>query len=263
MPSKLLLHEFESKQALAFPQNLPKVATGINKDSVILLYTSLCRDHGIFNQVSTTTKGEALQFPQHHQLILTCMMRPSLDLQYQVQDLLIENVLVFIIKDHEQYLSSQDLMNLKQVSELYNEMILDILKLRLIEFLSLETPRLDYAEQQSIYPEDRLTLATAGLIYYGLHPGMLVRYLKGEYVGETRDPDQVLHEVLSCINVEDANHIRRVLTQGCPAKLILEEESSNKLLVIKKGNQQTFLAHPEVAAKTMNKEECYSHLIAL
>jgi hypothetical protein len=51
--------------------------------------------------------------------------------------------------------------------------------------------------------------------------------------------------------------------QGCLSKLVLEEESSNKLSVIKKGNQQTPLAHLEVAAKTMNKEECYSHLITL
>jgi hypothetical protein len=262
MPLKPSLHEFESKQALAFPQNLPKVATGINKDSVILFYTSSCQDHGIFNQVSTTKKGEALQYPQHHKFILNCMMRPSLDLQYQVWDLSIKFLLLLIIKDHEQYLSSQDLMNLKQVSELYNEIVLDVLKLRSIDLLSLETPRLYYAEQQSIFP-DRVTLATAGLIFYELHPGMLVRYLRGEYVWETRDPDQVLHKVLSCINAEDANHIRRILTLGCPAKLILEEEFSNKLLVIKKGNQQTFLAHPEVAAKRMNKEEHYSHLIAL
>ncbi len=153
-------------------------------------------------------------------------------------------------------------MNLKQASELYNEMILDILELRLVDFLSLKYPRLDYAEQQSICP-DRVTLAITGLIYYGLHPGMLVRYLKGKYVGESRDQDRVLHKVSSCINAEDANHIRRILSQGCPVKPILEEESSNKLSVIKKGNQQTFLAHPEVAAKTMNKEERYSHLIAL
>ncbi len=72
-------------------------------------------------------------------------------------------------------------MNLKQVSELYNEIVLDVLKLRSIDLLSLETPRLYYAEQQSIFP-DRVTLATAGLIFYELHPGMLVRYLRGEYV---------------------------------------------------------------------------------
>ncbi len=130
-----------------------------------------------------------------------------------MQEPLIKNVLVFIIKDHEEYLSSQDLMNLKQVSEFYNVMILDILELRLVDFSSLKNPSLDYAEQQSICP-DRVMLATAGLIFYGLHPGMLVRYLKGEYVGESRDPDRVLHNVLSCINAEDVNHIRRILTQG-------------------------------------------------
>jgi len=69
--------------------------------------------------------------------------------------------------------------------------------------------------------------------------------------------------VSSHISIEDANHIKRILTLGCPAKLVLEEESSNKLSVIKKGNQQTFLAHPEVAVKTMNKEEQNSHLIVL
>jgi hypothetical protein len=106
-------------------------------------------------------------------------------------------------------------------------------------------------------------LTTAGLVHYGLHPGMFIRYLKGEYVGESRDPDQILCKVLSRISKEDAIHIRRILMQGCSARLVLEEKSKNKLSVIKKGNQQTFLAHPEFAAKTMNKEERYSHLIAV
>ena len=92
---------------------------------------------------------------------------------------------------------------------------------------------------------------------------MLVRYLKGEYIGESRDHVRVLNKVSLRISIEDANHIKRILTLSCPAKLVLGEESSNKLSVIKKGNQQTFLAHPEVAVKTMNKEERYSHLIPL
>jgi len=35
----------------------------------------------------------------------------------------------------------------------------------------------------------------------------------------------------------------------------------NKLAVIKKGDQQTFEAHPEVVTKTMNKEEKNSHVL--
>jgi hypothetical protein len=114
-------------------------------------------------------------------------------------------------------------------------MISDVLELRSVDFLSLKNPRLNYAEQQNICHQ-RVLLATTDLIYYGLHPGMLIRYLKGEYVGESQDQDQVLREVLSCISAEDANHIRRTLMQGCPAKLILKEESLNKLSVIKRGN---------------------------
>ena len=189
-------------------------------------------------------------------------MRPSLNLQYRVKDLSIENVLVFIIKNHEAYLSSQDITSLMQVNTLFEEMISDVIELRSVDFSPLKNPRLNYADQQSICP-NRVTLATAGLIYYGLHPGMLVRYLKGEYVGESRSYVRVLDEVSDRINSEDADHIKRILTLGCPAKFVLEEESSNKFSVIKKGNQPTFLANPEVAVKTMNKEEQYSHLIAL
>jgi len=134
---------------------------------------------------------------------------------------------------------------------LFKEMILDVIELRSIDFSPLKIPRLNYADQQSICPH-QVSLATAGLIHYGLHPGMLVRYLKGDYVGESRHHIRVLNKVSSHISIEDANHIKSL---GCPAKLVLEEESSNKLSVIKKGNQQTFLAHPEVANKTMNKEE--------
>ncbi len=141
-------------------------------------------------------------------------------------------------------------------------MISDVLKLRSADFLSLNNLRFDYADQLSIC-QTRVLLATARLIHYGLHPRMFTRYLKGEYMGESRDLDWILREVLSCISKEDVIHIRRILTQGCPARLVLEEESKNKLSVIQKGIQQTFLAHPEVAAKTMNKEERYSHLIAV
>ena len=118
-------------------------------------------------------------------------------------------------------------------------MISDVIELRSIDFSPLKIPRLNYADQQSICPH-RVSLATAGLIHYGLHPGMLVRYLKGEYVGESRDYVRVLNEVSSRISIEDANHIKRILTLGCPAKLVLEEESSNKLSVMKKETNRLF-----------------------
>jgi hypothetical protein len=45
------------------------------------------------------------------------------------------------------------------------------------------------------------------LVRYGLHPGMLIRYLKGEYVGESRRVPQILQTVSPHISKDNANHI--------------------------------------------------------
>ena len=63
---------------------------------------------------------------------------------------------------------------------------------------------------------------------------MLIRYLNSEYVGESRDVRQILREVSPDISSEDAAHIKRVITQGCPIYLDFEEEPENKLAVIRK-----------------------------
>ena len=64
--SKPSVQELEFNQALAFPPNLPKVASGIDKDSIISSYTNSCKKLGVSNQVSTTKRGEVLHHPPHH-----------------------------------------------------------------------------------------------------------------------------------------------------------------------------------------------------
>jgi hypothetical protein len=94
-----------------------------------------------------------------------------------------------------------------------------------------------------------------------MHPGMLLRYLKGKYTVESRNVDAILEKVVPYIEPEDAEHIHQIITQGCPSQLDFDENTMNKLAVIKKGNQQTFEEHPEVVEKTMNKEENNSHVL--
>jgi hypothetical protein len=106
-------------------------------------------------------------------------------------------------------------------------------------------------------------MATAAMIHYGLHPGMLIRYLKGEYVGEHRDVLAILEAVLLHISENDVNHIRQILMQGCPSKLILGKPNTMNNKMIAQGNQQTFQLYPEFVTKTMNKEEKNSHLISV
>jgi hypothetical protein len=104
-------------------------------------------------------------------------------------------------------------------------------------------------------------LATAGMIYYSLHPGMLIRFIKGEYIGENRNVPQVLNDVLPYIDAVDAEHIERILSMGCPSIIDFEESSEMKATIIEKGNQATFKMYPDIVKKTMNKEDRNSHLL--
>jgi hypothetical protein len=178
-------------------------------------------------------------------------------------DLSLNNVIMLIVKNHEQYdFLGEDLLNLSKVDKLYGNMIKDVLHLRSKNFSELKKPRFNYAAQLSISPE-QVELTMACCIHYGLHPGMLVCFIKGEYVGESRDAEPILREVSPHISCEDATHIKRILTQGCPSYIDFEEESENKLAVIWKGNQHTFVQYPEVTAKAMIKKEKNNHVLPL
>jgi len=121
-------------------------------------------------------------------------MKPSLNHQYRVSDLCLDNVIVKLVKSPESFLTNEDVMNLSKVNSLYREMIHDVIDLRLIDFTKMKEPRIGYAEQTAIDPT-RVDMATACAIHYSLHPGMVIRYLKGKYLGENRDVNQILSDV--------------------------------------------------------------------
>jgi hypothetical protein len=188
-------------------------------------------------------------------------MKPSLDLYYQAKDPHFDNVVIFVVKWlGVLYLTANNLESLRSLNKHYRAMIDDVQRLQFVDFLPLKMPRLDYAEQTSISSK-RVDLATACVIHYGLDLGMVIRYLKGKYVGESQDADAVLLEVSPHINSKDCEHIKQIIDQGCPSHLDFEEDYENKHYVLQKGNQQTFRQHPEVTAKTMNKEEKNSHVL--
>jgi hypothetical protein len=95
--------------------------------------------------------------------------------------------------------------------------------------------------------------------------GMFTRYLIGEYTGDSRDVKKVLTKVEPHVHVDNKGlrHVKCILMQGFPSCLVYEEKSANTLAAIQKSNQHTFLQHPEVVTKTMNKEEKYSHVLPL
>ena len=189
-------------------------------------------------------------------------MKPSRNLQYRVKDLRFDNIVVFLLKNQASYLSVDDMENIQKISKMHRNMVEDVLRLRGIDFSNVKLPRYDYAEQTKI-SQERVDLATACAIHYGLNTGMVVRYLKGEYVGESRNSTRILEKVSPYIDEVDCEHIKWIINQGCPSHIDFEENYDNKHMVLRKGNQQTFLQFPEVTAKAMNKEEKNSHVIAL
>ena len=175
--------------ALALIPDQFKVSAGINKNLILSEYQEFCIEKGYSNQVYTVVKGKTSQimaYPTHHHLIADCKMKPSMNLYYRVKDLHFENVVIFLIKWHKLYLTDEDLDNMRNLSKMYREMIDNVLRLRHMNFLTLKFPRFDYADQIKISNE-RVNLATTCAIHYGLHTGMVIQNLKGEYVGESRD----------------------------------------------------------------------------
>ncbi len=118
---------------------------------------------------------------------------------YQVQALWFENVIGIIIKPIKGYLSNTCIEKLHCLSRLFNEMTTDVCRLWNLDFSKLSEPRIGYADQLNIQAS-HVNLATTGMIYYLLHPGMLLQYVKGEYVGESRDVSQIINDVLPYIN---------------------------------------------------------------
>ncbi len=151
--------------------------------------------------------------------------------------------------------------DIQKISKMHQDIVDNILQLRGIDFSKVKPPRYDYANQTKILHEI-VDLATACAIHYGLNTGMVVQYLKGEYIGESRDVNNILNKVSPYIDKVDCKHIKRIINQGCPSHINFEEDYDNKHMVLRKGNQQTFCQFPEVTTKAMNKEKENSHVLA-
>ncbi len=127
--------------------------------------------------------------------------------------------------------------------------------------ISAYTKEHAYGKQADVSKE-RVGLATAYAIHYGLNTGMVIHYLNGEYyTGKSRNADAILAVVSPYIVREDCKHIKQIIHQGCPSYLDFKETYKNKHQVLWKGNQQTFFQYPKVTAKVMNKEERNSHVL--
>jgi hypothetical protein len=124
-----------------------------------------------------------------------------------VDDPSLKNVIVILIKDVISILCDEEILHMRYLSKLFNEVIVDVLRLRILDFLPLLVPQIGYATQESI-SQICMDFATVRMIHYGLHPGMLIWYLKGEYTGKNSDIAGIIAKVSPYISKDDTVHIK-------------------------------------------------------
>lgn len=189
-------------------------------------------------------------------------MRPSRDKYYRVDELTIYNVITTVIKEFISSFSERDILNLSAINRDFSTMIPKVVRWLSVDFSSLRAPRIDYESQTEI-SHHRVDMASAAMVFFGLDPGRFVRWMAGEFMGDGRDVDKILATIKPHIPIDDYNQVKRILTQGCPAQFQFDEKLRNKLMMIKRGNSKNFVENPDLVRKTMNKEERYSHVVAL
>ncbi len=156
-----------------------------------------------------------------------------------VSDAILDNGIIELLKHSKSFLTDKEITRLSKVNSLYQEMIHDVVQLRNLDFSQLQEPRIGYAKQTAI-KQSLVDMATACAIHYSLHPGMMIRYAKGEYIGENRDVTQILRDVSPHVDGTNVVHIKWILNQGCPTRISFEETTAMKASIIMKENQQHF-----------------------
>jgi hypothetical protein len=136
-PKKATSKEIECLQHAVLALERKKI-TSVDKNAIINEYKNSClQEHGLSGPVTSSKKGEPTNFPTDYptiaQLVRDCTMKPSLDHQYMVDDPSLKNVIVVLIKDVDSILSNGKIWQLRSLSKLFNEVIVDVLRLRTLD----------------------------------------------------------------------------------------------------------------------------------
>ena len=160
-------------------------------------------------------------------------MRPEANKYYNTWYIKFHNVLVLVLN---MFLGIADLFALSCVNKLMRRTVPHMHRLVKLNWRPLLEPRLD-CESQTCIDMNIVYMGMALAIRSGLDPGKNVRTMNGEYIGAWRNVEKVLAAVAPVISDGEYQHIKQILTQGCPFELIFEEQESSKLQMLRRGNK--------------------------
>ncbi|KAL7525949.1 hypothetical protein ACHAWF_001576 [Thalassiosira exigua] len=140
-------------------------------------------------------------------------------------------------------------------------MVTEVPKRKGRDFSALQCAMEDYAEQEEI-SNMRVQELTACAVHFGLDFGLVAWYLGGEYTRAWCNAPEILAAAAPHVEASTLEHMRRILTKGCPAKFNWEEPAKNKQAFLERGNNPSVAKYQQETDKTMNKEEHNSHVMA-
>ena len=164
-------------------------------------------------------------YPTKSQLIKSVKFgKPDRDHAFDSEKVF-ETVSVFLFKSG--FLAASDTVNLKAC-----RVDLEILENMIrwshnVDFSPLRQTTDRYRVQENI-SDNRMHLLAACAIHYDLHIPSVIRYLGGEYIGQHLE----VSTTIDCLRRHDCpetiiNDLERVLTKGCPAKLVADDTRKN------------------------------------
>ena len=236
------------------------IVSGTDQKKRILDTYQALYGEGFSESIVVAKKGK-----HHHNETLShssARMRPSNDKKYSVMEITLYNIITIVINNSKHLLDDQDILNIQLVNKDFSTFIPKVIRWMKVDFTSLKQPRIEYESQEAIDPH-RVEMANALMVHCGLDPGKAVRYLDGEFTGANRDVHAILSRIRDHVEVEDFNHIRRILLTGAPFEFNYEEPLANKMEMIHRGNSAAFEQNLSLVQKAINKEDKYSHLVPL
>lgn len=234
------------------------------KNKILDNYEKLYGNGATGRSVVAKTKGKTTKpfihtFPPNQSHFMSQPeMKQSFDKSYRVKVLDFYNILIPVMK----MLTNHELCILRLVDKRLARAVSVVIELSSVNFLPLQEPRLNYRDEVEI-DQHRVDMAGAAMVYYNNDSGMVVRMINGEYRGTGRDVKAILAAVRPYVSDSDYEHIKRILTQGTPARVNTEEPAELKYQTIARGNQLSYRKNPKLAMKSLVKEYKYSHLLPM
>ena len=181
--------KMESNPLATVPIRSTRLVTGNKMKEKALAGYQLKFSPDSDHPIVTTKKGEPTKhilIPSQRKIIKSSTMKPETTKSYSIDIPNFYNILVPVIVEMREILSSQDLSSLTCINKNINKVLPEIIRLLKIDWRPLLEPRLNYQDQTKIDPH-RVDMATSLLIISGLDPGKVVRILGGEYTGSWRN----------------------------------------------------------------------------